>query len=157
MLSSRKNMNSNYKPIFTVIICLMTAAVSLFVAFQVSGSLFGKSRIVHLANYGGLTADALKNFEFWRFVTSQMVHVHQKHMIYNVLSIAFLGAIIERKVGFSCALLVWLIAGAMGTFFSTQFGSTPWNTGTGASQAALGFAGFGLLLYAVRFRDHYLL
>lgn len=150
-------MKSTHKPIFSIIICVLTVTVSLLVAFQISGSMFGKSRIVYLADYGGVTIDALKNFEFWRLITSQLVHVHQKHMLYNVLSIAFLCALIEHKIGFRYVLFIWLIAGSIGTLFTTQFGTFPWNTGTGASQAALGFAGFGLLLYLVRFKRNYLL
>ena len=157
LLASRKGMNSSHKPIFSIIICVLTIAISLFVAFQISGSLFGKSRIIYLADYGGLTIDGLKNFEFWRLITSQFIHVHQKHMLYNVLSIAFLCALIERNIGFWYVFSIWLVAGSLGTFFTTQFGSAPWNTGTGASQAALGFAGFGLLLYLFRLKRDYLL
>lgn len=150
-------MNSNYKPIFAIAISVITVCVSLFVAFQISGSIFGKSRIIYLADYGGLTIDSLKNLEFWRLITSQLVHVHQKHMLYNVLSIALLCSLIERKTGFWQVCFIWLFAGATGTFFTTLFGSAPWNTGTGASQAALGFAGFGLVLCLVRFKRDYLL
>ena len=150
-------MNSNYKPFFTIAICVLTVCVSFFVAYQLSGSILGKSRIIYLADYGGLTVESIKQLEIWRFITSQFVHVHQKHMIYNVLSILFLGILLERTIGFRYMLSIWLIAGAMGTLFTTQFGSPPWNTGTGASQAALGFAGFAVVVYTVKYRREYLL
>lgn len=150
-------MNSSHKPLFTIAICILTVCVSFFVAYQISGSILGKSRIIYLADYGGLTVESIKEFEIWRFVTSQFVHVHQKHMMYNVLSIMFLGVLLERKIGFRFTLFIWLFAGATGTLFSTQFGSPPWNTGTGASQAALGFAGFALVFYTVKFRRDYIL
>lgn len=150
-------MNSTYKPFFTIAICALTVCVSFFVAYQISGSIFGKSRIIYLADYGGLTVESIKELEIWRFITSQFVHVHQKHMMYNVLSIMFLGILLERKIGFKYTFSIWLFAGAIGTLFTTQFGSSPWNTGTGASQAALGFAGFGLVVYTVKFRREYLL
>lgn len=157
LLTYGKSMNSNYKPFFTIAICILTVSVSLFVAYQISGSIVGKSRIIYLADYGGLTIDSIKEFEIWRFITSQFVHVHQKHMIYNVLSILFLGILLERKIGFKYTLSIWLLAGAIGTLFTTQFGAPPWNTGTGASQAALGFAGFALVFYLVKFRQQYIL
>ncbi|MEP1554697.1 MAG: rhomboid family intramembrane serine protease [Paraglaciecola sp.] len=150
-------MKSNYKPIFTIAIVSITVIVSLFVAYQISGSLFGKSRVIYLADYGGLTVESLKKLELWRLVVSQLIHVHQKHMIYNALSIVFLCSIIERKIGFWYVLFIWLFAGGIGTVFSTQFGTTPWNTGSGASQAALGFAGFGLFLFLFKFKRDYLL
>jgi membrane associated rhomboid family serine protease len=127
------------------------------VAYQVSGSILGKSRIIHLADYGGLTAEGLKNFEIWRLLSSQLIHVHQYHMIYNVLSILLLGLILERKIGFRYTFAIWLLAGALGTLFSIQFSSPPWNTGTGASQAAFGLAGFALLLVIKRVEQGYLI
>jgi membrane associated rhomboid family serine protease len=150
-------MNSNFKPIFTFIICTLTACVSLYGAFQITGSVFGKSQIIHLADYGGLTIKGLEELEVWRLLTSQLLHVHQKHMIYNVLSILFLGIVLERKVGSAYILFIWLLAGVAGTLFSTQFGSPPWNTGTGASQFALGLAGFGLVLVIRKIEHRYLL
>jgi len=146
-------MKSNRKPIFTFLVCLLTVCVSPFVAYQVTGSIFGKSRIIHLADYGGLTTDGIKNFEIWRLLSSQLIHVHQKHMIYNVLSILCLGLILERRIGFRYMFSVWLFAGALGTLFSTQFGSSPWNTGTGASQAVFGLAGFGVL-FIIRMKEY---
>jgi membrane associated rhomboid family serine protease len=150
-------MTSNYKPFFTIAISILTMSVSLLVAFEVSGSLLGKSPIRLLANYGALTTDGIENFEVWRFVSSQFIHVHQKHMIYNVLSIVFLGTLLERKIGFIYMLCIWFFAGAIGTFVTVQFGTPPWNIGTGASQAAFGFAGFGLAICMVRFKRDYLL
>lgn len=139
-------MDSDHKPVFTLLICLLTMTVSFYVAYQITGSIFEKSRIVYLANYGGLTVEGIKDFEIWRLFTSQLIHVYQKHMIYNVLSMLFLGIILEGKIGFRNTFAIWLIAGTLGTLFSTQFGSPPWNTGTGASQAVFGLAGFGLVL-----------
>ena len=135
-------MSTNHKPIFTLLICFITLITSFYVAYQITGNVWGKSRIIHLADYGGLTVEGLKNFEIWRLFTSQLIHVHQKHMIYNVLSILFLGLLLENKIGFKYTFSIWLFAGAAGTLFSTQFGIPPWNIGTGASQAAFGFAGF---------------
>jgi len=132
-------------------------SVSFYVADQITGSIFGKSRIIHLANHGGLTIEGIKNFEIWRLFTSQLIHVHQKHMIYNVLSILFLGIIVERNIGTKYTFVIWLFAGALGTLFSTQFGSAPWNIGTGASQAAFGLAGFLVVLSFKRTENFYLI
>jgi rhomboid protease GluP len=147
-------MRSNHKPLFTFLICILTLSVSFYVAHEITGSIIGKSRIMHLANYGGLTIEDIQNFEVWRLLTSQLIHVHQKHMIYNVLSILFMGIILERQIGPKYTFAIWLFAGALGTLFSTQFGSPPWNIGTGASQAAFGFAGF-LVVFSLKKTDHF--
>jgi membrane associated rhomboid family serine protease len=129
-----------------LLICILTLCVSIYVAHQITGTFFGKARIIYLADYGGLTLKGIKDFEIWRLFTSQLIHVHQKHMIYNVLSILVLGVILESKVGHKYIFAIWLLAGVSGSLFSTQFGTPPWNIGTGASQAALGFAGFLVVL-----------
>ena len=149
-------MQINHKPFVTFIICIVTVCISFYVAYQISGSILGKSKITELANFGGLTTEGIKNFEVWRFISSQLIHVHQKHMIYNVLSILFLGIIIERTVGSKYMLAIWLFAGSIGTLFSTQFSTPPWNIGTGASQAAFGLAGFGLVLIISKIKRGYI-
>jgi membrane associated rhomboid family serine protease len=131
--------------------------VSLSVAYQISGSIVGKSKITELANFGGLTIHGIQNFELWRLLSSQFIHVHQKHMIYNVLSILFLGILIEREVGPKYILVIWLLAGSLGTLCSTQFSTPPWNVGTGASQAAFGLVGFGFVLIMTRIKYGYLM
>jgi membrane associated rhomboid family serine protease len=150
-------MHINHKPIVTFVLCILTISISFYVAYQISGSIWGKSKITALANFGGLTLDGIKNFEVWRLVTSQFIHVHQKHMIYNVFSILFLGLIIERKVGPKYMLFVWFLAGSIGTVFSTQFSSPPWDVGTGASQAAFGLIGFSCVLVVSKIKYRYLL
>lgn len=150
-------MNANFRPVFTYLICTLTVFISFYVAYQVSGSIFGKSRIIHLADFGGLTIEGIKNLELWRLLTAQFVHVHQKHMFYNVLSILFLGLILERKIGFKYTLVIWFFAGISGTLFGTQFGSPPWNTGTGSSQAAFGLAGFALMFVIKKVEYGYLM
>lgn len=150
-------MQKNYKPVVTILICIFTVSISLYVAYQISGSVFGKSKITELDNFGGLTIEGIKNFELWRLLSSQFIHVHQKHMIFNVLSILFLGTIIERVSGPRFMLAIWFFAGSLGTLLSTQFTPAPWNVGTGASQAAFGLAGFGLVLIVFNIQRGYML
>jgi len=101
---------------------------------------------LQLESYGGVTLGHLKNFEFWRLLTSQLIHVKQLHMLFNVLSIVVLGVFLERYIGFYRMLILWFISGAAGTVFSTFFVSPPWNLGTGASQAVMGISALGVVL-----------
>jgi len=149
-------MQINHKPVVTFLICIITVCISFYVAYQISGSVLGKSKITELTNFGGLTVEGIKNLEIWKLISSQLIHVHQKHMIYNVLSILFLGIIIERTVGPKYMLIIWLFAGSIGTLFSTQFTPSPWNVGTGASQAVFGLAGFGLFLIFSKIQRGYM-
>ncbi|MCF2859168.1 rhomboid family intramembrane serine protease [Pseudoalteromonas sp. SMS1] len=148
-------MNKQHIPFFTFFLCAVTLCVSMLVALQITGTLLGKSRIIYLADYGGITWQSLKSMELWRFFTAQLIHVHQKHMLYNVLSILILGIILERQVGYKYMLSIWLVAGGFGTAFTTAFGSVPWNTGTGASQAALAYAGFSVIFLMTHRKTKY--
>jgi rhomboid protease GluP len=139
-------MRRDHKPIFTIVISLLTLFGSFYVAYDITGSLFGKIKIVQLEAYGAITFSHLRNLEVWRLFTSQIIHVKQYHMLYNVLSFFLLGLLIERKIGCARMLFLWFVAGAIGTLFSTLFVTPPWNLGTGSSQAILGVAAFGCIL-----------
>lgn len=119
----------------------------MYVAFDVTGHVFGNVKIIQLEPYGGVTFSHLKNLEFWRLVASQLIHAKQIHMLYSVLCLALLGILLERHIGVVKFSLLWFVSGAVGTLVSTLFVKPPWNLGTGASQAIMGIAAFGLVLY----------
>lgn len=134
-------------PYSTIIICSTTLLYSMGVAFAVTGSLVGSVKIPQLEPYGGVTFAHLENLELWRLFASQLIHAKQMHMLFNVLSLALLGFFLERHVHGLKFFLLWFIAGATGALVSTLFVTPPWNLGTGASQAVLGIAAFGLALF----------
>ncbi|WP_323815624.1 rhomboid family intramembrane serine protease [Cellvibrio sp. NN19] len=134
-------------PYGTIFICVATLFYSMYVAFAVTGNLLGGVKITLLEPYGGVTFSHLAKFEIWRLIASQLIHAYQIHMLYNVLSLALLGFLLEPYLHAVKFLLLWFIAGSAGTLVSTLFITPPWNVGTGASQAVLGFAAFGLVLY----------
>lgn len=133
-------------PISTIILCFITIAMSLTVAYQINGSFLGSVKVTELENFGGFTSSHIKNLELWRLLVAQLIHSKQLHMIYNVLALLALGLCLERYVGSIWFLSVWFISGALGTFYSTLFVMPPWNIGTGGSQAIFGLSGFGLVL-----------
>lgn len=118
----------------------------MYVAFAVTGNLLGNVKIIQLEPYGGITFSHLCSFELWRLFASQLIHAKQIHMLYNVLSLALLGIFLERYTHTIIFFLLWFVSGSIGTLVSTLFVTPPWNLGTGASQAVLGIAAFGLVL-----------
>lgn len=137
-------------PITAITLGIVTVVFSLVVAYLATGSFLGKVTMVQLKSYGGINVSDLVNWEIWRLFTSQLVHSKQYHMFYNVLSLFVLGYVIEKRVGWFTFLVVWFIAGALGTLYSTLFVQAPWDTGAGGSQAILGVAGFGVILTTIR-------
>lgn len=134
-------------PYFTLVLSLVTLLYSFYVAHDISGSFFGKVSILQLEKYGGIRLQHLLDFELWRLFASQIIHVKQFHMLFNVLSFFVLGLFLERYIGFTRMFFLWFVSGAAGTLLSTLYVSAPWNLGTGASQAIMGIAAFGVLIW----------
>jgi membrane associated rhomboid family serine protease len=132
-------------PWCTLLLCVATAATSACTAIDISGSWLGRVRIVQLEDVG-LRLEYLREFELWRLVTAQLVHVKQPHMVSDVFCLGLVGWAVERHVGAVRLLVLWLVGGAIATLVSTQTGPAPWNLGTGASQAVMAIAGAGLWL-----------
>jgi membrane associated rhomboid family serine protease len=132
-------------PWCTMLLCAATAALSVHAAIEISGTWLGRVRIVELERFG-LRLKYLAEFEFWRLITAQLVHVKQPHMLSNVFCLFLIGTVVERHVGFVRLLVLWLIGGSIATLISTLFVTPPWNLGTGASQAIMAIAGAGLWL-----------
>lgn len=139
-------MKITYTPYSTLFVCTLTLLYSMYVAFDVTGNLLGNVKIIQLEPYGGITFSHLYNLELWRLFASQLIHAKQIHMLYNVLSLALLGIFLERHIHAVKFFLLWFVSGSIGTLASTLFETPPWNLGTGASQAVLGVAAFGLVL-----------
>lgn len=132
-------------PWATLMLGTATVALSVHAAIEISGTWMGRVRIVDLESYG-VRFGHLRDLELWRLVTSQLVHVKQPHMLSNVFCLLWVGAAVERRVGFVRLLVLWLIGGSLATLFSTLFVAPPWNLGTGSSQAIMAIAGAGLWL-----------
>jgi membrane associated rhomboid family serine protease len=124
----------------------MILSVSSLVAFEVNGSIFSKVKVLDLKTYGGVTFQQLRELEFWRLISSQLVHVKPIHMLFNVISLFFIGVIIENKIGGQKLVQLFFVSGIIGTLASIITVPSPYDVGTGASQAVFGLAGCGVLL-----------
>lgn len=139
-------MKSQRLPYMTILLSILTLICSLYVNVVISGSLFGRVDIVQLEPYGGVTFNHLWNLELWRLFVSQLVHVKQLHMLFNVVSFFLLGMILEKVVGPTRFFVIWFVSGTIGTLISTLTVDPPYNLGTGASQAILGVAALGTVV-----------
>jgi len=137
----------NRIPKVTISLVAATVVMSLWANFDISGTLSGKIRATDLEAYGGLTWEHLKAFELWRLIASQLIHVKQIHMLYNMLSLLALGILLENYVGSRKFFIVWFISGSVGTLVSTFTIPAPWNLGTGGSQAIFGIVALGGVIY----------
>ena len=130
-------------PWATLLLCIATLTLSVHAAIEVSGSWSGAVRIVDLEAYG-LRFGHLRGFELWRLVTAQLVHVKHLHMLGDVVCLAWVGAVVERRVGAARLLALWLVGGTIAMLLGTLTVPYPWNLGTGSSQAIMAISGAGL-------------
>jgi len=129
-------------------ITLLTICVSLAAAYAMSGSLIGSVSVSDLRSLGGVTIDDLRAWELWRIPVSQLLHAKPLHMLFNTLWLFLLGQLLEQRIGALRLLTLWLIAGGIATAVSPIGLESPWNVGTGASQAVFAFASCALVLAA---------
>jgi rhomboid protease GluP len=92
-----------------------------------------------LLRVGALNGDLLWAGGGWRIITSQFLHVHFAHLVFNMVALVLLGVGLERSLGPLRFLLLYLIGGSVGQVAGAI--ATPELISSGASQAVLAVAG----------------
>lgn len=68
-----------------------------------------------LAEWGYFSVDtAIHHMQLWRFVTFQFLHANFEHIFFNMLGLYFFGPYVERYLGSTRYLALYLISGVMG-------------------------------------------
>lgn len=131
---------SNSTPFWTYIFIginvLMFLLLELAGGSEVTAVLkeFGAKESILVAVYG----------EWWRLFTSMFLHIGIAHLIFNSIALYYLGVVVERMFGHTRFLILYILAGLMGSIASFAF-NDPLVTSAGASGAIYGL--FGALLY----------
>jgi rhomboid protease GluP len=102
----------------------------------------GDSYNALLIEFGAKENLRILNGEYWRFVTPIFLHANLLHMTINTYSLYAVGRTVERIFGHLKYILVYMIAGIIGSIMSFMFSMNP---GVGASGSLFGL--LGALLY----------
>ncbi len=78
--------------------------------------------------------------EPWRIFTSMFLHGDFDHIFFNMFALFVFGTALERRVGTSRFLLIYLVSGVVGAAGFMLF-STPYESALGASGAIYGIIG----------------
>ncbi|MDT7689581.1 MAG: rhomboid protease GluP [Acidobacteriota bacterium] len=92
-----------------------------------------------LLRVGAINGTLLGAGEWWRIVTSQFLHVHFAHLVFNMIALFTLGRMLEPEFGAARLLAMYFCGGAVGQLASVLV--APALVGSGASQAVMGLAG----------------
>ena len=122
--------------------------VAILAAWFLSGRFLGLDWLASqksslLLQTGAVDGAALGRGEYWLLLTSQFLHVHFFHMLFNAASIYVLGHAIERGVGKTALACTYFVGGTIGQYFSVL--SQPGLASSGASQALMALCGFVLV------------
>lgn len=102
-----------------------------------------------LVLYTGMKVNALvESGQWWRLVSNQFVHLDVMHIGFNAYGLYVLGPLVERFYGWKRFLLIYLVAGTVGSVASLLFVAAP---SGGASGAIYGLVG-ALLVFGFKHR-----
>lgn len=96
-----------------------------------------------IIDIGAKSSYQIINGEYWRLITPIFLHADIFHLITNLFGILVFGSIIEKKLGSTKFIIIYLIAGIYGNAFSFYF--SPY-LGVGSSGAVFGIL-TSLLIY----------
>lgn len=126
-------------PGFKVTPALMVMNLFMFLVLAISNlslSNFSvQSGITLGANYGPMVLDG----QWWRLVSSLFLHWSLMHLVFNTVSLLFLGRMIEPLIGHTTFLTVYLITGICSGLASLYFNQNV--VSAGASGAIFGLFG----------------
>ncbi|MFT8991959.1 rhomboid family intramembrane serine protease [Leuconostoc mesenteroides] len=88
--------------------------------------------------------------EYWRLLTPVFLHAGFLHIVTNMITLWFIGPLVERAFGSAKFFGLYFFGGIIGNIFSYLL--APSSVSVGASTALFAMFG-GLILYAIRFKE----
>jgi membrane associated rhomboid family serine protease len=89
--------------------------------------------------WAGNTAETLQNREWWRVVTTLLLHANPLHLAMNGIALWMFGSAVERTMGWWRFLTLFLVAGSVGNLLSAF--NVRYDVAVGASGGIFGLVG----------------
>jgi membrane associated rhomboid family serine protease len=128
---------------------LIAINIVVFIAEAISGGQLGSGLGGTVLDKGGLFGPAIADqHQYWRLITAGFLHEGLLHIFVNMLSLYFIGPVLEPAIGrvnFAAVYFVSLLAGSFGALLFAPHALT-----VGASGAIFGV--FGALIVVARAR-----
>jgi membrane associated rhomboid family serine protease len=106
-------------------------------------------RIGGFTNFLGQEVPGVATGEWWRLVTSGFLHYGLTHLLFNMVSLYFLGSMLEPAIRRSQFLTIYFVSLLAGSFGGILL-QGPADQGAGASGAVFGLMGAALILMRSR-------
>ncbi len=127
----------------------MTFGVQLLLILNIGAFVLEYFLGLRLSSFCALRADWLSHGAFWQLITYQFIHQGFNHILFNLLSLFFLGSEIERALGTNRFFKLYLFSGVLGGLGWSLL-SPSHHTCVGASGAVFGVLGAYAALYPNR-------
>ncbi|USS87571.1 rhomboid family intramembrane serine protease [Fructilactobacillus hinvesii] len=124
---------------------LIVIMVVVFLVMTITG---GTTNLPNLVRFGGEVNQLVRDGEWWRLITPIFIHIGWQHLTLNLLTLYFVGRILENVLGHWRYLVLFLGAGIVGNLFSFAFGSEN-SVSAGCSTSLFGLFGAFLMLAIV--------
>lgn len=130
----------DWRALSWVNIILVAVNVIIFLICTFTGDL--------LYNKGAFNITALWQGEWYRLFTSMFLHWNVEHLFSNMIVLYYVGAIVERKLGWAPYTVLYLLSGLTGNIFSMGYEllTNAYGSSAGASGAVFGVEGALLFL-----------
>ncbi len=143
--------NEKYDEIFkpkNVIVTpvLIGVNILMFVLMYIFG--VGSEDVNTLLSFGAMYGPLVRNGEVYRLITAAFLHVGIIHLVFNMYALNVIGTQIEKLLGKTKYLLIYLISAISGSLLSMIFTDS---VAAGASGAIFGLLG-GLLYFGYHYR-----
>ena len=134
---------------------LIAVNVIVFVIETLAG---GSTSLPVALRFGAMTVRDLQRGQWWRLFTSMFVHFGFVHLICNMMSLYYLGEVLEQSMGSSImsgsqfVFIVYICAGLLGNLltWAVQQGQRQYNVvSAGASGAICGLLGVDVAMRMV--------
>lgn len=136
-------MVSNQKPLMTYVFLAISILVFLYMLLVYGTTTDARVLLMMGAKFNYLI---IAQGEWWRLITAAFIHIGFSHILFNGISLYFMGLELEPLLGHFKFSLVYLLAALGGNLASFAF--NPNNISAGASTSIFGlFASFVALAY----------
>lgn len=126
-------------PSVTKILILINVLIYLVMTF--SG---GSTNIATLLRFGAVYSPFVAAGQLWRLFTAMFIHIGIEHLLFNMVTLYFIGTQIEMIFGAKRYLGIYLLSGIGGNLVTFAF--DPNSISAGASTAIFGLFGAYLML-----------
>ncbi|WP_018923770.1 rhomboid family intramembrane serine protease [Salsuginibacillus kocurii] len=125
------------KPLFTTTLLIIIALIFMYME-----TVDDTTSVLTLIEFGAKYNPAIIEGEWWRLGSAMFLHIGFLHFFMNSLALFYLGGAVERIFGTTRFILIYILAGLIGSIASFAFND---QISAGASGAIFGC--FGALLY----------